>query len=349
MNQKNLTIKDIAKAAGVSKTTVSRYLNSRHDLISPETVHRIQSIIELTGYRPNETARNLKSRRSMMIGVTIADIFSPFSTALTVGISNALEKTGYQPIFVNCNESPENERELIASLTARGVDGLLVNTVSYDNPYLIQLACKGMPIVLCDRFVKDYNFDIVTNSLSDLFPQVLTHIKEQGFQPPVLFTQAYQNNSTRLNRIHSFCSVLSKFYHVENPENYVVQIDINNGADTQKKLLELRNRYPMNETPCVIGANTVTTMNLLTQIKALNLQIPDNLGVCGPDDWSWKKYIDIYQIINPGISSMVVHAAELGEQAATLLLNRIQNPDAPKQVITIPSEFIIRNSTILKH
>jgi len=338
---------DIAKAAGVSKTTVSRYLNGKFDLISLETTHRIESIIGLTGYRPNVTAQHLKSRRSMMIGVTIADIFSPFSAALIVGIGNALEKSGYQPLFVNCNESPENEKELISSLTARGVDGLLVNTVSYDNPFLINLACKGMPIVLCDRYVKDYNFDIATNCLSDLFPQVLNHIKEQGFEPPYLFTQAYRNNSARLFRVHSFCNNLSELFHIENPENFVVQIDIDNGEDVQKKLLKLLNECPVNRTPCVLGVNAVTTLNLLTQIKALNLKIPDNIGICGPDDWSWKKHIDIYQIIDPGISSMVIHATELGMQAANLLLKRIQNPDMPKQTITIPSEFIIRDSTVL--
>jgi LacI family kdg operon repressor len=348
MEGKNLTIKDIAKAAGVSKTTVSRYLNGRFDLINPETKHRIQSIIELTGYRPNATARHLKSLHSMMIGVIVADISSPFSAALIVGISDVLDKAGYQPLFVNCNESLENEKELIASLTARGVDGLLVNTVSYNNPYLIELACKGMPIVLCDRQVKDYNFDIATTNLNDLFPQVMEHIKEQGFQPPVLFTQAYQNNFTRLSRISGFCNSLSKTYDIKNPDDYVIQIDVNNGLDTQKKLLKLRSSYSADQIPCVIGVNTLTTMNLLTQIKALNLDIPYDIGICGPDDWSWKRYIDIAQIVSPGISGMLIHSAELGKQAASLLLARLQNPDKPKQVITIPSEFVIRNSTILK-
>lgn len=349
MEKKNLTINDIAKAAGVSKTTVSRYLNGKTELISSETVNRIESIIGLTGYRPNATAQYLKSRKSMMIGVTIADIFSPFSAALMIGISDVLDKVGYQPLFVNCKEARENERELVKSLTARGVDGLLVNTVSYENPYLIELACNGMPIVLCDRYVKDYNFDIATNSLCDLFPQVLKHIKEQGFKPPVLFTQSYSNNSTRITRIDSFCRVLSEVFSVKNPEAYVVQIDMDNGEDTQKKLMKLLKESPTDKPPCVIGVNTVTTMNLLTQIKDLNLKIPNDIGICGPDDWSWKKHIDIYQIISPGISSMVFYATELGKQAANLLVKRIQNPDMPKQIVTIPSEFIIRNSTILNH
>ena len=204
---KKLTITDIANAAGVSKTTVSRYLNKRYDLMSAVTKKRIESIVKMTGYRPNAAAQNLKSKRTKMIGVTIADMFSPFSSALILGISNALESEGYQPLFVNCSDSLDKEKELISSLLARGVDGLLVNTVAYQNLNLVNLATSGTPIVLCDRFVEDFNFDIVTNTLHELFPQVLSHLKDQDFYP-YLFSQPYTNNSSRFMRVNSFCDSL---------------------------------------------------------------------------------------------------------------------------------------------
>lgn len=346
--KKKLTINDIANAAGVSKTTVSRYLNGRYDLMSAETKKRIESIVEMTGYRPNAAAQNLKSRRTKMIGVTIADMFSPFSSALVLGISNVLENEGYQPLFVNCSDSLDKEKELISSLLARGVDGLLVNTVSYQNSNLVNLATSGIPIVLCDRYIEDFNFDIVTNTLHELFPQVLSHLKYQGFLPPYLFSQPYTNNSSRFMRVNSFCNSIKKIYDIKDPEKHVIQIDISNSEAVKDKILNIIKESNSLGTPCILGVNAVTTLNLLTQITSINLQVPNDIGICGPDDWSWKKYIDIYEIINTGISSMVFDSLELGRQAAKLLLKRINNPDMPKQTITVPSEFIIRNSTLLK-
>lgn len=346
--KKDLTITDIANAAGVSKTTVSRYLNGQYHLMSEKTKKRIESIVEMTGYRPNAAAQHLKSRRTKMIGVIIADIFSPFSSALIIGISNVLENEGYQPLFVNCGDCLEKEKELISSLLARGVDGLLVNTVSYQNMNLVNLASSGIPVVLCDRYVEDFNFDIVTNTLHELFPQVLLHLKDQGFMPPYLFTQTYKNNSSRFMRVNSFCNTLKEVYNIDEPLKHIIQIDISDGADVQDKIVKLMEQSHSSGTPCLLGVNAVTTLSLLTQINSLNLKVPDDIGICGPDDWSWKQYIDIYEIINTGISSMVFDSLELGRKAAALLLNRIHNPKMQKQIITIPSEFIIRNSTLLK-
>ena len=176
MTQKKVTITDIAKASGVSKTTISRYLNGRFDLMSPETRRRIESVIDVSGYQPSTIARSLKNKHSLLLGIVVSDQSSPFSTAVLLGVGDALRNTEYVPVFVNCDDDPAKERYQISFLLSRGVDGLIVNTTSYENPFLVNLEARGVPVVLCDRYIKGHTFDIVTTD-HDLS---LIHISEEA-------------------------------------------------------------------------------------------------------------------------------------------------------------------------
>lgn len=184
MTQKKVTITDIAKAAGVSKTTISRYLNGRFDLMSPETRRRIESVIDVSGYQPSTIARSLKNKRSLLLGIVVSDQSSPFSTAVLLGVGDALRNTEYVPVFVNCDDDPAKERYQISFLLSRGVDGLIVNTTSYENPFLVNLEARGVPIVLCDRYIKGHTFDIVTTDHASTIQQLLAHLKGQGYGLP---------------------------------------------------------------------------------------------------------------------------------------------------------------------
>ena len=171
-----VTINEIANAVGVSKTTVSRYLNGRLDLMSKKTAERIKAVIELSDYNPSEFARALKSHKTRMIGVVISDIKSPWSSAIISSCGAELRRHGYTALFMDSNDTEETEREVVSTLVARGVDGLIINTSSYNNKYLIEYAAKNIPIVLCDRYIRDYKFDIATfeseNSMLELIKQV---------------------------------------------------------------------------------------------------------------------------------------------------------------------------------
>ena len=135
--ESKVTINDIAKAVGVSKTTVSRYINGHSDMMSERTRERIRAVIEMTNYQPSDIARNLKRKNTNLIGVLIADMSTPFSSVLVVSISDYLSECGYVPIFANCNDSLQKEQEMIDSMLFRGVAGFLVNTTSCNNNYLI--------------------------------------------------------------------------------------------------------------------------------------------------------------------------------------------------------------------
>ena len=180
-NKKNITINDVASAAGVSKTTVSRYLNNRTDLMSEKTKNRIEKMIELLDYHPSELARSLKSKKTKTIGVVVPELRSPFYTSAISGIEEVLKKHGYSIIIMECENKLENEQNNIKEMLSRDVDGIIVDTVSSDNEYLVSLDIQKFPIVLLDRYIKNHKMDIAyidnETMMIDLFDWLVKRIR----------------------------------------------------------------------------------------------------------------------------------------------------------------------------
>jgi len=343
---RKVTISDIAAAAGVSKTTVSRFINGRSDLMSEKTWERIRAVIEMSNYRPSDAARSLKSQRTRMIGVLISDISSPFSSAVVLGVSDYLDRKGYTPIFVNCDDSAEKEAHYLSSLLAKDVDGLLVNPSSQENPQLITLACQGMPIVLCDRYVNNYQFDIVTGEYERSMENAVAHLKEQGYTRPAFFTQRWEHNSVRHQRRQGYLNAMQRLYGADAGSD-VYLVSTHNPVSFENALDRFLSSLRPGDIPAIVGVNSVTTMHMLNLLKRRGLRMPDQMGLCGPEDWDWSPQMNWPQLVEPNVTTLMVHARELGATAARLLLRRIETPELPAQQVLLPCELIVRDSTRL--
>lgn len=345
---KATTIDDIARATGVSKTTVSRYINGKYSMMSQETRARIGAIIQMSNYHPNSIAQSLKTRQSHQVGVVISDISSPFSVSLIRGIGHVLLDAGYVPLFVDCNDDFELEKKLIQTLVARRVDGLLVNTTNSKNPFLIQLACQGLPVVLCDRYVDDYKFSFVGSDLRTPILRLVEHLRDQGYEKAAFFTQDYAANSTRALRRRAFLEASAIYYPQENAEEMCFLVHADGMDGTVDAVRRLRRSCQEGRAPAVITVNTVTALHVLAAIRALGLSIPDQIGICGPDDWGWDKRLSYTQVVTPTITHYKIHPYAIGSEAARLLLKQIREPQSEKEEILIPVELVPRESTALR-
>lgn len=345
---KATTIDDIARAAGVSKTTVSRYINGKYSMMSEETRKRIEAIIQMSNYHPNSIAQSLKTRQSHQVGVVISDISSPFSVSLIRGIGHVLLEAGYVPLFVDCNDDSELERRLIQTLMARRVDGLLVNTTNARNPFLIQLACQGTPIVLCDRYVEDYKFSFVGSDFRVPTLRLVEHLRDQGYEKAAFFTQDYSTNSTRALRHQAFLEAAALYYPKEEAEDLCFVIRPDDMDSTVEAVRRLRASCSPGRSPAIIAVNTMTTLHVIAAIQATGLSIPDQIGVCGPDDWGWDDRVSYTQVVTPSITSYKIRPYAIGSDAARLLLKQIQAPRSEKEEILIPAELVVRDSTRLR-
>lgn len=345
--QKRTTIDEIAAEAGVSKTTVSRYINGKYDLISKKTQNKIQQAIKNNNYQPNDVARLLRSNQTRRIGVIISDMSTPFASALMTGISKVLDQEDYVPLFVNADNDFEIEKLNLNNFLARGVDGLLVNSTSYHNEELIEASKSGKPIVLCDRIIANHNFSLVTASANDFIIHTLAHLKEEGFAKPFLFTQEIEESSTRKVKHDLFLKTLNDYYPELTPGEQIKYIDIDDSANTSDMITEILSKESSNPV-AFIGMNSVTTLHLLSILKTLNVNIPKQVGICGPDDWSWGQKMDWANLIAPGITTSVIPSYDIGYLAAHQLMEKIKNPDLPNTRNELSCELIVRSSTSLK-
>lgn len=341
---KNLTIVDIAKSAGVSKTTVSRYLNGRYEYMSEQTRERIKKVIEVSGYQPNKLAQSLKNQKSMLVGFVVADIESPFTSAAIKSVGDAMLGTGYNLVTANSDNSYERELENIQSLIGQQVDGLIVNTVTSSNPRLIGLANGGLPVVLLDRFVKDYNFDIAYFENTKSIHDAIEHLHEEGYRHLAYFTQEYEFVSPRSLRRKAFLEKLAEM-GVEHPEQYAFSAE----NKTEKIEANLRRLLDIckGEPPAVICSNSVTLMRTVKAIRNLGLRMPHEIGLCGFDEWGWASELDWASIVDVGLTTILPSVHELGAQTVNLLFRRIQQPESEKKEIAIPGKLIVRDSTRL--
>jgi LacI family kdg operon repressor len=349
LRQKKITINDLTRLTNVSKTTISRYLNGKYEYMSLETQNRIREAIALTRYQPNNIARSLKNNKSMLVGLVVADIESPFSSAIIKSAGDAMQETGYNVIVVNCDNKHENEKRYIRSLIGQQIDGLIVNTTVSTNPYLIGLANDGMPIVLIDRFVRDYNFDIAYIDCKKPVSEAMSHLQEMGYATISMFTEApYEEISPRYLRREYFIEQLAAL-GLEKPERYVFAVEKYNGKNISNAIQELLqlNRKQAGP-PAIIATNGVILMSIAKEILRLGLSMPGDIGLCGYDEWGSVSELGWAELLNVGLTTMRPPIHPLGEKAAEILMKRIRKVSSPKEQVVIPAPLYVQQSTRLR-
>lgn len=221
--QKNVTIADVAAYVGVSKTTISRYLNKNFEFMSQETQEKVDEAIKVLKYRPNRIAQTLKAKNSNIIGVTIADIGNPFSSLLIKGINDVCRANNYQLLVTNADNLAERERENIESLLDSQVDGLLVNTTGNNYKYLQEFKDSDnfKPIVLLDRFINPLIYDSVTMNNAEVTRNILDELLKNDYDHYVYFSEDINGISSRLERKKAMEEFLSRNANTSGETNII--------------------------------------------------------------------------------------------------------------------------------
>ena len=334
------TIDEVARQAGVSKTTVSRYLNGKYDNLSQETRERIRGVIEALDYRPNRMAQGLKARNTRLIGCLISDVSSPFSAYILKGINDVCEEAGYQVLFANSDDDPDRERSAIEGLLESQVDGLIVNTTGENDDWLVSLHEGGMPMVLADRCLAEPGkLDTVTTDNYDSSYACVRFLKEAGYTQVAFFTQGNKRINPRVKRYQGYCDAMRDFYGRSGADG-LYQFSLEDPESCGKMITAYRSRYP-GERLAVLTVNGVTMLRLLHGIQDLGVTMGREFGVCGFDDWGWAS------LIPPGITTISQDSWLVGSESAKIMLERI-NGTAPEGVayVEIPNRLDIRGSVV---
>ncbi|MBC2456354.1 LacI family DNA-binding transcriptional regulator [Clostridium beijerinckii] len=336
--QKNVTIADVAAYVGVSKTTISRYLNKNFEFMSQETQEKIDEAIKVLKYRPNRIAQTLKAKNSNIIGVTIADIGNPFSSLLIKGINDVCRANNYQLLVTNADNLAERERENIESLLDSQVDGLLVNTTGNNYKYLQEFKDSDnfKPIVLLDRFINPLIYDSVTINNAEVTKNILDELLKNDYNHYVYFSEDINGISSRLERKKAMEEFLSRNANTSGETNIIKKNDI---KEIKERIENILNKNK-DKNICFFANNDEVLKVLIECLYDLNIRIGVDMGIFGFAEEKWAR------LIGPGITSIDENPYEMGERAAKLLFERINGSRKDDFVLEeIPVKIHLNYST----
>lgn len=318
-----ITIKDVAKRAGVSITTASYALNGKGN-ISEETRQRVLAAAEELNYHPNAFARHLKKRKTHTIGVFIAHLGGLFYEEVLEGIHSAILQTGYELII--CPETRTTRR----ILTYRQVDGAIVFDVKIPDDLIASLAWKRFPIVTLDRYLEaDFVFPVLVDN-SKGTREVFRHLFEQGARR-LAFVSGAADSFDNAERRKTF---------LEEAEKSGLAVACYEGDFTQSSGYRVAQEMVAsgNLPEAVFCANDQMAIGFIEALKEHHIRVPDDVAVVGFDD------IPIARYMQPTLSTVRVSRLEWGAAAASRLIDFLEN-ESPFDTSRIPTEFIQRESS----
>lgn len=315
-----VSIKDVAMECGVSAATVSKALNDKSD-IGEETKQRIRRIADEMGYMPNATARALRTKRSHSIGLLFGGADSQaltdeFFSHVINAFKCAVEKRGYEILFIN-KEVGSHTMTYLEHCMYRGVDGLLVAYVPYDNEEVKELLRSNLPIVTLDKEFEEkcsFHFDYKAG-----IRELLTYIYAMGHRK-IAYIHGERRGNT-LSRLESFYETAREL-GIEIPEEYVKESGYLNYEKTAKlteELLELPN-----PPTCIMYPNDFSTLGGLGKIYEKKLSVPEDISVAGYDG------IPLSKALMPPLTTVEQPSVEMGEAMAQKLIALIEEPGEVK-------------------
>ena len=263
-----VTIKDIAKALGLSTSTVSRALRDSYE-ISPETKKLVLEYAEKINYHPNPIALSLKERRSRSIGVIVSEIANSFFSQAIDGIESIAYKNGYNVIISQSRESAEREQSNLNYLTSRSIDGIIVSVSaeSKDISGFRELHERGMPIVFFDRIVNELNtHKVIVDNYKGAYDATLSLIRE-GYKNIAAISNS-ESLSITSERLSGYKAALKE--HGNSKTEPVVMYCAHGGLiqeEVEEVIVELINLKPRPDAILALGDKLTTGQSSCTENK----------------------------------------------------------------------------------
>jgi LacI family transcriptional regulator len=331
---KRPTQKDVARRAGVSRSTVSYVLNDQTELkipISDETRQRVLDAINELGYEPDARAQSLRLGHTNIVGVIIPAIQNPFFWQILTGISDGLQEAGYSLHLSHHPLDMQQEANTIRQLRRQPVDGfILLAAAKYLLPRLTDyLRNAGRPVV--EITAAKAEFDHVVHTYSSGTRALMAHLLELGHQR-IGFVYGITRDVQGFDRLLIYREVLEEAglhpYEMHCGENL---------EDAYQAAFALLNK-PDRPT-AVLVINDLLAVAVIRAANDLGLTVPGDISVAGFDDIPFSSYT------TPRLTTVSGMAEESGRDAVRLLLKRFAEPDLPQQVTTANVELIVREST----
>jgi len=324
-------MKDVAKAAGVHSSTVSRVINDNPN-ISKNTAKKVLSAIKKLDYTPNALARSLKTKKIQTLGMLIPDIANPFFAGLARGVEDTANQHGFNVILCNTDDQLEKEKTYLRLLEERRVEGLILATAKIRDKSVMELEKSQFPYILLSRNIKELQENSI--SIDDITGGYLAtqYLIGLGHRNIGHITGPY-NTTAALDRIKGYKKALLN-YRIPFNKQYIGEGDfrIKGGYQVMNQFLQLTN-----SPTAVFTANDLLAVGAIEAIRENGYDVPADFSIVGFDDIRLASYL------SPPLTTIRQPMVEMGSLAITKLLERIEHKLSHQNILIQP-ELIERKS-----
>lgn len=327
------TIRDVAKKAGVSPSTVSRVLN-RPELVKEETRAHVLDVADELGFVPNRMARALITGRSGLVALIVQDISNPFFALVATGCEEELHRSGIAVTLASTSESLSEEERFRQILAERSVDGFIF----VSSPALLETVEEHpipdtVPSVYVQRIADAPHIDSVYPDNRHGAALACQYLSELGHHRIAIVTGQLETLSGRA-RLESFRDCLSD-KGIEVPPQYVIPGDFKlaSGKSAAKQLLTC-DPLPT----AVFVSSDLMAYAFIHTLADAGIRVPEDISVIGFDD------LPMSELFYPRLTTIWTPKKQIGAAAARLLVDRLENPNMPGQEVVLPVELKVRDS-----
>ncbi|WP_115461106.1 LacI family DNA-binding transcriptional regulator [Winogradskyella aurantiaca] len=344
--KRKVTLKQIAKELDVSISTVSKALRNSVE-ISDDTKQKVQAFAKLYNYRPNNIALSLKNRKTNTIGIIIPEIVHHFFSKVIRGVELVANQRGYNVIVGLSNESFSKEVINMQMLANGSIDGFILSISKetlqlQDYHHFDETISQGMPIVMFDRVVNEIECDKVVIDDFQGAKSAVDHLIAKGARNIALITTRDYVSVGKL-RTQGYMESLMN-HQIDPKSELILKLDDSKNYEEDLDALEqeIRPLFESNDKiDALFAVNELYALSAMKVAKSFGYQIPEDIQVVGFTDGVLSKHA------SPSMSTVSQHGQEMGEKAAHLLIDRLENEEDEEhyQTVIIPADLVEREST----
>jgi LacI family transcriptional regulator len=347
-----VTVVDVARAAGVSKSTAARVL-SETGSASTAARGKVLAAAARLGYRPNALARAMARGRTNTIAAVIPDVSSPFFSAVVRGVSDVARAAGCEVVISNTDNDPDVEDRALDVLTQKRVDGIVIAPVLRPQAHaMLAEVGERLPIVLVDRAQQGEgatSFPLVSVDHTQASTLAVRHLLELGHRRIAIVTEAADQVPELLSRTAAPARDLRpssarllgylrelQVWGISPDPGLVIGTSFDADETAERVGRALADGL---DTTAMYCTDSTLTLGAYRGLSRLGVALPDRLSFVGFDEQDWTT------LVHPAITVVDQPRSQLGERAGRLLLDTIRDPSVPTADTVLPARLIIRNST----
>jgi LacI family transcriptional regulator len=325
-----ITIKDVARAAGVSVATVSRVQNGSA-LVKEATRRRVGEIVTRLGYSPHGAARSLITSRTNTIGVLLPDLYGEFFSEVIRGIDQTAQRHGLHLLVSSSHDDRSALETAFRSMRGR-VDGLIVMWPEMDETAVPSFPAR-FPVVLLSSPIGPHGFDVITVANYDGAYAMVCHLLDLGHRR-IAIIKGVEGNADAAERLRGYRGALASAGLASAAIEVAGDFNEESGFRAAGELLRREVRPT-----AIFAANDAMAIGALSALRDAGLRVPDDIALTGFDDIPMARYMD------PALSTVHVDISALGEHATLRLLAAVRDKDRHEhRAETLPTTLVLRRS-----